>query len=644
MKKNEYIKRAVLESAMGTEENAILLDLTAEGEEYPDVEGGRWFSDEELSKLEEVGWPVAERNGKTLLVRMAHTLVLGSTGRGKSTVAYQNMVRVFSMMKRPPSIFMTDIKGDCSPILIPLLAKTHDIYVFNCMNPSISETYNSLLSIYDNYHEAQKIKCDLDADAIDLTFEGKTYPDKQHARSMANEKRNKLLDQMEESIGTIVNIIITTTDPKNLVWDNGGRSMLRAIIRAALYYSEDECYGISREKFHIGTIAQIARSVQNECEPLIEFLRQVGQPEIEQTVSATYQLHAKQTRDSYVATLCTNLSRYVSRCIQILSHSSTIDLDKIATSPNPVAIFIITDDSRQNTIEYSAMFFQTLVQKLKNTADSSPRHCLERDHIFLLDEAANCSSMLSGNISSMISALRSRRIWLALGVQTLDQLRALYGERVATTIVDNSALMLFFGSNNRSCKEWFSSEMGRHQVERETYNMTPDSISKSIHSETIPLVPVSQLEQLKLGEFFVIHEKLQNVRLKATMTPFFARNDIDHEVADLREYGNYDRDFFDPDENFIDIEKIVELWKERHEPPARKNSRWGDYFNRFHDDDTKEEDSIVCCEDEDEVQDDEKMQNQEGDEDKDSETPSDFQDMDFDSAFKEFMRRVQDKP
>jgi hypothetical protein len=205
--------------------------------------------------------------------------------------------------------------------------------------------------------------------------------------------------------------------------------------------------------------------------------------------------------------------------------------------------------------------------------------------------------MLSNNISSMISTLRSRKIWLSIGVQTIDQLTALYGESVSKTIIDNCGMKLFFGSNNRECKEYFSAELGRHQIEDVTYSISVDSISKSVRTVTVPLVPVSQLEHMHLGEFFIIHEKLQNVRLKARITPFFLRNDVDHTAADLKDYGCYEPDFFDPDDYSFDIEKVVDLWKERHTPPRSSRNGWN-YFDRMfreemeEDSETNEEDGL----------------------------------------------------
>ena len=575
---SENIKKAAVEDARQYGEDTILYDLTAEGGDCPDIAGGQWLSDEEISRMTELGWPVAEKNGKTLFLSMSHALILGATGRGKTTVGYQNIARVFARMKKPPSLFITDAKGDGVPVFIPLLEATHDIYVVNCMNPSLSLTFNSLLDIYDAYHEAHRIKLALQDDTIDLVFDGKTYPTKAMARAMANAKRNTILDLMDENISTTVNIIVKTTDPKSMSWDNGARSMLRAIILAALFYSEDERYGITRENFHIGTIAQIARSVQDDCEYLISFLHHVHNPEIEQTIHATYQLQAKQTRDSYVSSLNNALSRYVSRIIQVLSHSSSLDLNQIVCSSRPVAIFVISDDSRQNTVAFAAMLFQTFVQKLKNTAARSPNHCLDRDFVFLLDEVCNCSSMLSDQISGMISTLRCYKIWLSLGVQTLDQLKALYGDNTAKTIVDNCGLKLFFGSNNMDCKEYFSREMGKRQVSCKTFNTTADTASRSISSATVPLLPVSQLEQLEIGEFFVIHERLKNIRLKARMLPLFARTDVAHTEADMTAYGVLEQDMFDPEHNLIDVEKIVERWEDDHCKCSGLSMRGRDYY------------------------------------------------------------------
>ena len=433
-------------------------------------------------------------------------------------------------------------------------------------HPYQSKRYNFMTRIYDDYQEAHRIKCALKDDTVEKVFDGVEYETQEDARCAANAKILSLNDAVEKAIVELSNIIIVCTDVKDASWFSGARTMFCAIVLTMLHDSENPKNGMTREKFTIANVCRTAFTTEDDCDTIIGWLNRADDNlTVQNAVMGNYNLRAKVTRDGYVSTLNTALGAYTSNAIGVLtSTSEDINLREVATREKPYAIFLITDDRQKVTNSIAMMLVNDLLAELTSYADKHGPRSLKRDFVFLLDEFCNMPPM--PEMSNKITTLRSRRVWMMMAIQSIQQLHQVYGEDTAEIIIDNCDLSVFLGSNNLNTKKIFADSMGQKIGIFTSYNKNNEgSTSESINANNTPVLRLSDLDALKLGEFYVRTRMLGN--LKSTMTPFFRRKDVPRGKGGER-VEKYRP--FDPADNIYKIKEILEREEEEAGPKRRK--------------------------------------------------------------------------
>ena len=513
-----------------------------------------------------IGMPLCMTNdGKALMTGFTHSTIIGSTGTGKSEVIVKNYLQLFALLdkKDKPSFLASDLKGDISREMRGYLeSQGYTVVVMDMKRPYQSKRYNFMSAIYDDYHEAHSIKCALKAGEIKYEFGGKTYRTQAEAKNAANARVLSLTDRVERAIVELSNIIIVCTDPDDASWFSGARTMFAAIVLTMLHDSENEANGMTREKFTIANVCRTAFTTEDDCEAIINWLKRADDNlTVQNAVMGNYELRAKVTRDGYVSTLNTALSPYTTNAVGVLTATSDdINLREIATRDKPYAIFLITDDCQKITNSIAMMLINNLLSELTEYADENGARSLKRDFVFLLDEFANMPPM--PGMSGKITTLRSRRVWMMMAVQSIQQLRQVYGEDTSDIIRDNCDTSIFLGSNNLNTKQIFSESMGQKIGIFTSYNKGNDgNTSESITASNTAVVRISELDELKLGEFYVRSRVAGN--MKSYMTPFFMRTDLKLSVKN----GEESYRPFDPKANRYRISDV--LRREAQESSSR---------------------------------------------------------------------------
>jgi len=112
------------------------------------------------------------------------------------------------------------------------------------------------------------------------------------------------------------------------------------------------------------------------------------------------------------------------------------------------------------------------------------------------------------------------------------QLEVVYDKTRADIIRDNCNSQIFLGSQNRETKEIFSKECGKHTIPTLSalYNDNDYSL------DTVPLIPVSQLDLIKPGEMYI----------KRVYSPVFVSSFIrSYQAAKAGVYKNFGGGFND---------------------------------------------------------------------------------------------------
>ena len=474
------------------------------------------------------GIPIYLRDNDVLLLPFSHTLVTGSSGTGKSEVFYKNFLNIVARVgtEKLPSLLITDLKGDISRQTRKLLeSRGYKTLVFDMRNSYNTAAYNFLTQVYDDYHEALKIQKALDASAIGNFFEKVEYSSVSEARAAARAKMLTLLDFVERTITDISHIIVESHDPKDKSWCEGARTMLRAIIFTMLHDSETpQKTKMTRARFNISNVCRAAFSTDEDCEYIIEWLRRAQHRlVVKNALASNYDIKAKVTRDGYISTINTALSEYSSSSVQALTRTTDdINLREIAKCKEPYAIFVITDERQKSTNNICMMLINNLINELMNEADKSDTGSLSRDFIILADEFANMPAL--PNLANKITTLRSRRIWMIMAIQSIQQLNMVYGRDTAAVLVDNCDLHVFLGCNNDETKEAFVRSMGKKIGVKTSFNISNSgNLSVNKGTENVPVIRKSDLDELELGEFYVRSRLSGN--MKSYMIPYFMRTE-----------------------------------------------------------------------------------------------------------------------
>ena len=520
------------------------------------IEGGRWIKKKDVPTLNQIGQPVYMDDENILLYPISHNIIIGSTGSGKTTVLYDNYIDFYSKLpkeKRPSFLFL-DLKGDVyMRHAKELIEQGYKVKIIDTRNAFFSANYNPLSSIYDFYDESLVIDKCLKENKISTSFKGKNYATKEQAKNVARARYFELRDAVDRYINEIAEIFVVNTDPKNLSWTEGGRNCLKAIMHTMLRDSENPKFGMTKEKFTIKNLCKTAFTTEEGCEVIIDWLRRADDiPVVSGALGACYDIKAQVTRDGYVSSLNAELNKFSSLSVSALTAKSDIIMSEIAEGEEDYAIFLIPDSRVQCTNNIASMFINDLINSLVDKADKNPSRALDKDFIILADEMGNMPKL--PNISNKISTLRSRKIWLQMAVQSLEQLDEVYGEKVSATIIDNCDVHLFLGCNNDASKERFSKSMGQKIGITLSANIGNGGIAGlSEITASIPVVRKSDLDLLQLGEYYVRARVATN--LKSSMIPYFLRDDANKELYEYELKYNG----FEPDANMYSIKEILKL-------------------------------------------------------------------------------------
>ena len=536
-----------------THENSICIDYfgTEEIKDGYTVKGGEQGN--------RVGIPIYLNEEKTVVYPISHSLIIGSTGSGKTSVFLNNASEYNSSLD--PSVRPWLIYFDCKGELYrnhgdKLMKEGYEVLAFKGKDPFCSMSYNPCADIFDMYTESIELERMINDPEAQIVVEGRSYASRKHGNDKARVRVYKLRDRVNRRIEELAEILISNSDPKNLSWAEGARTCFRAIAHTMLEDSRKPELGMTKDKFTLSNLLRAAFHTDDNCEEIIEWLQRSDDIfVVSSALSGCYRLKATVTRDGYISSMNAELGKIASNSVGALTFKSCIDFKKLTSGEKDYAIFLIPDDRSPMTQKIMMIFLNDLLNTLCDTADEMPDGRLNKDVVVLADEFANFAKL--PDISGKITTYRSRGIWLQMVIQSYFQLVEVYGKNVAQTISDNCDLTLYFGSNNYETKQSFSRSMGEKAYVKKSIHHGSGGPSVSEGTENGPVVHISDLDKLKLGEFYV---KTRNcVNLKSRMTPYFMRTDIDHSRP-RKKAVKYNG--FDPNANIYNIAEVLKIEEE----------------------------------------------------------------------------------
>ena len=513
----------------------------------------------ELKNMKFDGIPLrAERVGNKTEVNMQkpiHTLVIGTTGSGKTTMLVDPTIQILGSCGTHPSMVISDPKGELYQHECEKLKSLgYDVQCINLRQPNQSSRVNPIEPAYLNFQRAHNLvkevrvfKGPFDKKQFVpvagatygeewYVFEGVAYPTKDMLKAQLTIKKQELINSAYEDIQDIAMTLSPTTgnDP---IWSNGARDFIRSIMMAMLEDSLNPELGMTKEKFNLYNVSKIA-GLRDAGDDNLRTLKNyfAGRDELSECVKLANTVIAT------AAATAKGILTHVSQAMNMFDQSigvltSSTDLDFSHFADRPTALFIIIPDEIDTRHGLANIYITQLYKALINRANQDKVNITLPRHVyFLLDEFGNLPKIQK--MKSFITAGRSRGIFLMLVVQDYTQLNSVYGEQDAATIKNNCNIHIYIGTKDQKTREEFSKNIGEVALEMKNTSSsktvgpsgkptggtsTSTNTSTNTNIVNVPLISANELDHLKEHE--VVINSYGNYSMRTIFTPTYKNPD-----------------------------------------------------------------------------------------------------------------------
>lgn len=486
-----------------------------------------------------------------------HTMIIGTTGSGKTQTYINPSIRILSQIGTKPCMVITDPKGEIyNDNSIQLKEAGYRLIVLDLRYPYASTRWNPMDNAYVQYHRAAQLIKEIKIHRGDTPtaynlkladdpknygeewyeFNRSAYSKKEQIRSDLDAKAQELRDNAENELREVASSIVPIESKTDSSWERGAQDFLYGIMLAMLEDSMDPSLGMTREKFNFYNLAKIATfkdddpdnpfgTVRNYCAYRDKFSKVPS-------LTSTAINNAPNTTRSYMGVLMSRISIFQDAGICYATSYNDMNFDDF--TDKPTVLFIKVPDEKESRHCIATMCVSQLYKKLVEKASETEKLRLNRNVYFLLDEFANLPKI--DKMDSLITVGRSRGIFFSLVVQSYSQLESKYGKEVAETIRGNCNIQIFIGTEDQKTREEFSKMCGEVSIETETTSTSKsegehggNSKTKQAQRVTRPLIYPYELGQLEKFEVIVKIFKEHPIRTK--MTPFYATPQFDKRKA-----------------------------------------------------------------------------------------------------------------
>jgi len=576
----------------------------------------RWMTRNELSKLyistslsrlkeqKKTGTLVRfEQMGSDVAINMVpkdyHTIVLGTTGSGKTQGYVLPFTYVLGHTAGKPNMVITDPKGEIYNSMAETLRRNgYDVQVFNLSEPTKSSRWNPFERAWTLFTRAHSLDKELkkhtatDPASLKLRiiandypnewyeFNGVAFPNFGMADMEKKTLRQRLISECEADIKDICAVICPIENEKDPSWEQGARDMIQGTVLAMLEDSLNPQLGMTKDRFNFYNVFKILTLRDNDPNNSFASIRNYfeGRDRLSPAsmLAQTVVANSENTMRNYFGIVTNKLSMFADKGICYITSGTEIEFDNFIKKPT--AFFLIIPDQikirHPLAILCVAQLYKALVD-MANTLGGT----LKWPTYFILDEFGNMPKL--NDFSTIITVARSRGIFLTLVLQDYKQLESTYGAEQATTIRNNCNTQIFIGVNDMDTRKMFSDLMGEMAIESKSTGVTRNTGkaqeqdkhggSKSTNYSTVsrPLLPPNELLDLKPGQIYVYCFGFHPLKSHVTMFYQVAKNGLVrlHKAPDTWVASKY----FDEEAIHYDIRRRNDI--------VIKNARRADVFD-----------------------------------------------------------------
>ena len=440
----------------------------------------RWTKEKEIIERKEVkpvnikdknsdyaGTPLLYKNDQIYVDNGEnHTLVIGATGSGKTQTVILPTVKILS--KKRESMVITDPKGEIYEKTAEMLrSKGYQILLLNFRDPQNGSAWNPMDLPYKMYKEGQQDK------AIEL---------------LDDLALNILYDESNKN-----------ADP---FWEKTAADYFSGL---ALGLFEDA----KEDEININSISLMSTSGEDKFggSLYIKEYFNAKDPSSAAYINASATVNApNETKGSILSVFRQKVKLFASRenLSEMLSHS---DVDLASIGKKPTAVFIVIQDEKKTYHSLVTILLKQIYETLIGVAQEAGGQLPVRTN-FLLDEFANMPPLK--DVTTMITAARSRLIRFTMIIQNFAQLDSVYGKEDAETLRGNCGNLIYLVTTELKALEEISKMAGEQKSKKDE------------KTASTPLLTISDLQHMKENDVIIMR-----LRMNPFKTHFTPDWDID---------------------------------------------------------------------------------------------------------------------
>lgn len=392
-----------------------------------------------------------------------HNLVIGSTGSGKSQTIVEPMVEL--LIKKGESMIITDPKGELYRAASEYMRERgYNVVVLNFRDPQNGNAWNPLTLPYQYYKEGNF------------------------------DKATELLDDVG------LNILY---DPNNKsgdpFWEKSAADYFSGLALGLFEDAEQDEINLNSINY-MSTVGEEKFAASNYIK---EYFTLKGEASNAYVFASNTINSPTDTKGGILSVFRQKIRLFASRqnLSEMLAYS---DFDLRNIGKEKTAVFIVIHDEKTTYHGLATIFIKQCYETLIDVAQSNGGKLPFRTN-FILDEFANMPPLK--DVTTMVTAARSRDIRFTFIIQNFAQLKSVYGNEDAETIKGNCGNLVYLISTELAALEEISKMCG------EVKSSDKDKTAST------PLVTVTDLQKLKLFEAIIIRWRLSP--FKTSYTPNF---------------------------------------------------------------------------------------------------------------------------
>ena len=399
-------------------------------------------------------------DGKSMWVDNSeyHTLVVGATGSGKTTALVHPLIH--SLIKKGESMVVTDPKGEIyKEHAERLKSRGYNIIVLNFRDPHLGNAWNPLTLPYRLYKEGN-------------------------------------VDKATELLDDVGNNIFKDKKAQDPFWENSASDYFAGV---ALGLFQDA----KEEEINLNSISYATTIGEEKFAGNSTYIKEYFLLKGEQSSAYTFASNTinapADTKGGILSVFRGKIRLFASReqLSEMLSHS---DFEMASIGKQKTAVFMVIHDEKTTYHALATIFIKQCYETLIDVAQKSPNGKLPYRTNFILDEFANMPPLK--DVTTMVTAARSRDIRMTMIIQNFAQLNDVYGKDDAETIRGNCGNMIYLLTTELAALEEISKLCGEKKSKEKD------------KTASTPLVTVSDLQKMKMNEVIVIRQRMGPFRTK----------------------------------------------------------------------------------------------------------------------------------